>query len=135
CTLIGTSTNLAVSGAMQRYGQQPFSMFELAPVGIITFSVGMIYMLLVGRRLLPSRGGESSLAEQYHIREYVSELLVLPDSPLVGKTLDEASLNTELELNVIGIVRGGEKINAPSPSERIRRRDSLLVEGTLANIL
>ena len=135
CTLIGTSTNLAVSGAMQRYGQQPFSMFELAPVGIITCSVGMIYMLLFGRLLLPSRGGESSLAEQYNIREYVSELLVLPDSPLVGKTLGEASLNTELDLNVIGIVRGGEKINAPSPNERIRRRDSLLVEGTLGNIL
>ena len=135
CTLIGTSTNLAVSGAIQRYGQQPFSMFELAPVGIITFSVGMIYMLLIGRLWLPSRGGESSLTDQYHIREYVSELLVLPDSPLVGKTLDEANLNTELDLNVIGIVRSGEKINAPSPKERIQRRDSLLVEGTVAHIL
>ena len=135
CTLIGTSTNLAVSGAIVRYGQQPFSMFELAPVGIITFAVGMVYMLFVGRKMLPSRGGEDSLTEQYQIREYISELLVLPDSPLVGQTLEEASLNTRLDLTVLGIVREGERINAPSNDERIRRRDSLIVEGTITDIL
>ncbi len=135
CTLIGTSTNLAVSGAIQRYGQEPFSMFELAPVGIITFSVGMIYMLIIGRLWLPNRGGEASLTDQYEIREYISELLVLPDSPLVGKTLDEAGLNTELDLNVLGIIRDGEKINAPGSSQRIQRRDSLIVEGKIADIL
>ena len=135
CTLIGTSTNLAVSGAIQRYGQAPFTMFELAPVGIITFSVGMIYMLLVGRRMLPSRGGEESLTEQYNIREYISELIVLPDSPLVGKTLDEAGINTELQLSILGILRDGERISAPGSNERIRRRDSLIVEGKVSDIL
>ncbi len=135
CTLIGTSTNLAVSGAIQRYGQAPFTMFELAPVGIITFSVGMIYMLLVGRKMLPSRGGEESLTEQYNIREYISELIVLPDSPLVGKTLDEAGINTELQLSILGIVRDGERISAPGSNERIQRRDSLIVEGKVSDIL
>jgi di/tricarboxylate transporter len=136
CTLIGTSTNLAVSGAIQRYGQQPFSMFELAPVGLITLGAGMLYMLTVGRKLLPSRGGEPSLTEQYKIREYVSELFVPPDSPLVGKTLGEANLSEHLDLNIIGIVRSdGEKINGPRSQERIRRRDSLIVEGMLADIL
>jgi len=135
CTLIGTSTNLAVSGAIQRYGQAPFSMFELAPVGIITFSVGMIYMLLIGRRMLPSRGGEESFTEQYNIRDYISELIVLPDSPLVGKTLDEAGINTELQLTILGIVRDGEHISAPGSSERIQRRDSLIVEGKVSDIL
>ncbi|MBP6002470.1 MAG: anion permease [Pyrinomonadaceae bacterium] len=135
CTLIGTSTNLAVSGAIQRYGQEPYSMFELAPVGIITFSVGMIYMLFIGRRMLPSRGGEDSLTEQYHIREYISELFVLPDSPLVGKTIGETNLSTDLDLTVLGIVRDGEKISAPGISERIQRRDSLIVEGTISDIL
>lgn len=134
CTLIGTSTNLAVSGAIQRYGLEPFSMFELTPVGVVTVAVGMIYMLFMGRRLLPRRGGEESLTEQYSIREYISELLVLPESNLVGKTLGEANLNLELDLNVIGIIRGNETI-APTPQERIRRRDLLIVEGTLTDIL
>jgi di/tricarboxylate transporter len=136
CTLIGTSTNLAVSGSIQRYGQPPFSMFELAPVGVVTLAAGMLYMLTVGRKLLPSRGGEESLTEQYKIREYISELIVLPNSPLVGKTLGEADLSQKLDLNVIGIIRSdGEKINAPRSTERIRRRDSLIVEGVLADIL
>jgi di/tricarboxylate transporter len=134
CTLIGTSTNLAVSGAISRYGLEPYSMFELTPVGVITVAVGMVYMLLIGRRLLPRRGGEDSLAEQYHIREYISELLVLPESKLVGKTLGEANLNLELDLHVLCIIRDDEAV-LPTPHERIRRRDLLIVEGTLTDIL
>ncbi len=135
CTLIGTSTNLAVSGAMTRYGMDPYSMFELTPVGILTFSVGMLYMLFIGRKMLPSRGGEDSLTEQYHIREYISELLVLPGSHLIGKTLGGANLNMELDLNVLGILRGKETKIAPNSRERIELNDLLIVEGRLANIL
>lgn len=136
CTLIGTSTNLAVSGAIVRYGQEPFSMFELTTVGVITFAVGMTYMLLFGRLLLPNRGGEESRTEQYHMREYVSELLVLPESPLVGKTLDEANIGTELELNVLGIIRDEDQRIANPPADiRLQRRDRLIVEGTISDIL
>ncbi len=135
CTLIGTSTNLAVSGAMQRYGMEPYSMFELTPIGIIMVAVGLIYMLFVGRKLLPNLGGEDSFTEQYHIREYISEVLVLPGSHLIGKTLGEANLNLELDLNVLGIIRGQEQRIAPNSDERIANGDLLIVEGTLANIL
>ncbi len=135
CTLIGTSTNLAVSGAMQRYGMEGYSMFELTAVGGMIFLVGMIYMLFVGRRMLPSRGGEDSFTDQYRIREYISELLVLPGSNLVGKTLSEADLNRDLDLNVLGIIRDNKPIMSPESRERIRLNDLLIVEGKLANIL
>ena len=135
CTLIGTSTNLAVSGAIVRYGQEPFSMFELTSVGVVTFAAGLLYMMLIGRRMLPNRGGEDSFSDQYDIREYVSELLVLPDSPLVGKTLGEARLNADLDLQILGIARSGQTIASPDPNERIQRRDSLIVEGTIDDIL
>ncbi len=135
CTLIGTSTNLAVSGAMQRYGMVGYSMFELTTVGVLIFLVGMIYMLFVGRRMLPSIGGEDSFTDQYRIREYISELLVLPGSHLIGKTLSEADLNRELDLNVLGIIRDNKPIMSPQSRERIRLNDLLIVEGRLANIL
>lgn len=135
CTLIGTSTNLAVSGAMQRYGMEPYSMFELTAVGFLTFAVGMLYMLFIGRKMLPARGGEDSFTESYHIREYISELLVLPGSHLIGKTLGEANLNMELDLNVLGIIRGKVQKIAPNSRERIELNDLLIVEGRLANIL
>lgn len=147
CTLIGTSTNLAVSSALARYTAdpaltetvrqqlQPFSMFELTPVGVIMVAVGLAYMLFIGRKLLPTRGGEDSLTEQYNIREYISELLVLNDSHLIGKTLGEANINLELDLTVLGIIRGGEQRIAPRPHERIEAGDLLIVEGKLADIL
>ncbi len=135
CTLIGTSTNLAVSGTIQRYGYEALSMFELTPVGILIFAVGMAYMLLFGRKLLPTVGRGDSLTDQYSIREYISELVVLPDSPIVGQTLGEANLSSELDLNVIGIIRGDERRISPSPKERIQRRDLLIVEGTIPDIL
>jgi di/tricarboxylate transporter len=141
CTLIGTSTNLAVSGAMTRLaastGQQlePFSMFELTPVGIVIVAVGMLYMLFVGLRLLPARGSADSLAEQYHIREYVTEVVVLDDSPLAGQTLAEANLSEQMDLLVIGILRGKQGRVAPRPEETIQAGDSLLVQGRIEDIL
>ncbi len=135
CTLIGTSTNLAVSGAIVRYGQPPFSMFELTSVGIIVFCVGMIYMLFIGRRMLPNRGGGESLTENFSIREYVSELVVLPNSRLVGKTIGESNISTDLDLSVLGIIRGDRKQIAPGAFERIETNDILIVEGKLEDIL
>ena len=141
CTLIGTSTNLAVSGALSRYtdasGQHfaPFSMFELTPVGIAIVGIGMLYMLVIGVRLLPGRGGAESLTEQYHIREYVSEVIVLPSSPLVGQTLAEANLANALDLNVVGILRGKQGRIAPKADEKILNGDLLLVEGRIEDIL
>jgi di/tricarboxylate transporter len=161
CTLIGTSTNLAVSGALARLGTSPdlaksvqanpeflarfpnyahlfapFSMFELTWVGVPIVVVGMLYMLLIGLRLLPRRGSSESLTEQYQIREYMSEVLVLPDSPLVGKTLKEARVSDELDLTVVGILRSGTGGRiAPSAQEVIQPEDLLLVQGRVEDIL
>jgi di/tricarboxylate transporter len=135
CTLIGTSTNLAVSGAMRRYGMEPISMFELTPVGIAIVAAGLVYMLVLGLRLLPSRGGADSLAEQYHIREYMSEVVVLDNSPLIGRTLAEANLSVEYDLTVIGIIRGRSGRIAPRADVHIEAGDLLLVQGRVEDIL
>ena len=136
CTLIGTSTNLAVSGALPRYGMEPFSMFELTSVGVPIVGVGMLYMLLMGLRLLPRRESAKSLTEQYHVRQYMTEVIVLDDSPLIGKTLAAARIGDELELTVLGILRGAEQYRiAPNPRERIKRDDLLLVQGRAEDIL
>ncbi|HKY42481.1 MAG TPA: SLC13 family permease [Pyrinomonadaceae bacterium] len=135
CTLIGTSTNLAVSGALPRYGIQPFTMFELTRVGVIIVGVGMLYMLLLGRRLLPRGKPSDSLTEQYHVRQYMTEVIVLDDSPLIGKSLGEARISDELDLTVLGILRGQEERIAPNPAEQIKADDLLLVQGRVEDIL
>ena len=135
CTLIGTSTNLAVSGALPRYGMQPFTMFELTRVGVLIVA-GMLYMLLLGLRLLPRRKSSDSLTEQYHVRQYMTEVIVLDDSPLIGKSLAEARISDELDLTVLGILRGQEQYRvAPNPEEKIRADDLLLVQGRAEDIL
>ncbi|MBX7174837.1 MAG: hypothetical protein K1X72_27925 [Pyrinomonadaceae bacterium] len=135
CTLIGTSTNLAVSSAIQRYGMEPYSIFELTTVGVLVAIAGVIYMLVVGIRMLPNLGGEDSLTEQYHIREYVSEVLVLPNSPFINKTIAESNINRDLDLSVIGIIRGKNERITPTPNERIQMNDLLVVEGKISDIL
>src|SRR5829696_110609 len=115
CTLIGTSTNLAVSGALPRYGIEPFTMFELTRVGVLIVAVGMVYMLAIGLHLLPRKKPAESLTEQYHVRQYMTEVIVLDDSPLIDKSLGEARISDELDLTVLGILRSEERRIAPNP--------------------
>ena len=136
CTLIGTSTNLAVSGALPRYGLQPFTMFELTRVGVVIVGIGMLYMLLLGLRLLPRRKSNESLTEQYHVRQYITEVIVLDTSPLIGKSLAEARMGDELDLTVLGILRTEQQFRiAPNPEEKIQADDLLLVQGRAEDIL
>ncbi|RMG06106.1 MAG: hypothetical protein D6735_04555 [Acidobacteria bacterium] len=135
CTLIGTSTNLAVSTAIERYGMAPYGMFELTLVGAVSAIVGILYMLTIGIRLLPERGGGDSFTDQYNIREYISEIIVLPDSHLIGKTLEEIDVNKKFDLNVLGIIRGNEEKILPNPKEKVQANDLLIVEGKLSDIL
>lgn len=136
CTLIGTSTNLAVSGALPRYGIQPFTMFELTSIGVVIVGIGMLYMLLIGRNLLPHGKPADSLTEQYHVRQYMTEVIVLDDSPLIGKSLAQARIGDELDLTVLGILRGeGKDRIAPNPAEQINADDLLLVQGRVEDIL
>ena len=67
-------------------------------------------MLLVGIRLLPNRDSPESLTEQYHVRQYMTEVIVLDDSPLIGKTLGEARISDDLDLTVLGILRGTQRV-------------------------
>jgi di/tricarboxylate transporter len=95
----------------------------------------MFYMLLVGIRLLPVKKSAESLTEQYHVRQYMTEVIVLDDSPLIGKSLGEARISDEMDLTVLGILRGEEHRIAPHPREKIKADDLLLVQGRVEDIL
>jgi len=133
-TLIGTSTNIVVSGMMSDYGMPGIGMFELAPVGLPIALVGLVYMLLLGRRLVPDRIPEEDL-EEFSARIYLSELLVKADSPLAGQTLHEAGLGEKLDLKVLRIIRDGSRYIVPRSSTRLDEDDVLLVEGEREDIL
>ena len=110
-------------------------MFELAPVGIPIAVVGLIYMLLVGRRLIPDRGKPEELEAEFGIRPYLTEVLILPDSPLTGKTLAETGLGRDLDLTVLRVLRGENHYMAPQAGLRLEEGDELLVKGQHDEIL
>ena len=110
-------------------------MFELTPVGIAIVVVGMLYMLLLGLRLLPARGTADSLVEQYGMRQYISEVVIVEGSPLAGKTLAEGNLSEMLDLTVIGVIRGKQGRLPPRGEEVLREGDLLLVQGRMEDIL
>jgi di/tricarboxylate transporter len=133
-TLIGTSTNIVVSGMMGDYDMAGIGMFELAPVGLPIALVGLVYMMLLGRHLVPDRIPEEDF-QDFGARIYLSELLLEADSPLAGQTLKEAGLGEKLDLKVLRIIRDGSRHIVPKPSTRLREKDVLLVEGQREDIL
>ena len=134
-TLISTSSNIVVSGLMTRYGLDPIGMFELAPVGIPISIVGIIYLLTIGKRLIPARAAGSELAEDFGLGPYLSEVVVQKNSKLAGKTLDESGFGRDLDLTVLGIIRQGESPILPQGGTRLREVDVLIVEGNREEIL
>jgi di/tricarboxylate transporter len=128
-TLVSTSTNIVISGMLGTYDMKPIGMFELTLVGIPIVLVGLLYMLLLGQRLIPDRPVEGDLQEQFGIRPYLSEILILPDSPLVGKTLADSGLGRDLDLTVLRVERGEEDVLIPQADLVLHKDDRLLVKG------
>ena len=134
-TLVSTSTNLVVSGLMTTAGMEPMGMFELAPVGIPIAVAGLAYMFLIGRHLIPERDAAGGLLETFGVRSYLTEVLILPKSPLVGKKLGSARFGRELDLTVVQILRDPDKRIFPRSEEILCAGDVLLVEGAQENVL
>lgn len=114
-------------------------MFDFTPVGITVLLAGTLFMILVGRHLLPKRditkelGGRSNsdVTDLYSIQERMAFIYLPQDSSLDGKSLQESRLGSALELNVVTIFRTDETILAPKPDFILRAGDRLLVEGQL----
>lgn len=134
-TLISTSTNLVISGLMTRAGLAPMGMFELAPVGVPIAVVGLVYMYFIGRRLIPDRAPAENLLSHFGVRSYITEVLVLPESPLVGKSIAESNLGRDLDLAIVRVLRGSDQSLWPRRALVIRAGDVLLVEGARQDVL
>jgi di/tricarboxylate transporter len=133
CTLIGTSTNVAVAGALQQYGLQPLGFFELTPVGIAVALVGMPYLLWIAPRLIGRKEDEDP-ERAYGLKGFLFEVVIQAGSPVADATLLKADLGGRFGLTVLAIVRGSERIVSPHGDEHLRAGDLLLVEGEARTI-
>ena len=127
CTLIGTSTNILVSSIAEKHGQRPFGMFEFAPLGLVMFAAGFLYVAFIGVRLLPSRRTAGDLTQSFRMSHYLTELVLSPESASVGKTIAQSPLVRDFDVAVLEIFRGDVEIVAPDGGTVLRAGDVLRV--------
>jgi di/tricarboxylate transporter len=134
-TLIGTPANILAAGILAEHRLASFSFFEFAPMGIVVLSTGIVYMVLIGRRLIPVRSRTQGELGPFKLRDYVTEARVSPNSPLVGKTLYESRLGEDYDLTILAIQRQDGETPPLNREVRLEAGDSLVVESTASNIV
>jgi len=134
-TLVATSTNVVVSGLITQFGLEPIGMFELTPVGLPILVVGLLYMMFIGKRLVPERSSKNDVTESFDLRPYLAELRILPDSHLAGNTLAKSNIGRNYDLTVLAIIHEGKRKLNPPANTLLHEGDALLVEGASESIL
>jgi di/tricarboxylate transporter len=134
CTLIGTSTNFVIDGALRAANMPGLGMWEMAWIGVPVTIVGLLYLVTVGQRLLPDRTDLLEYAES-HPREYTLELIVRPACPLIGQTIRQSGLRELPGIYLYAIEREGTRISPVSPDQPIQVDDILCFSGVVSTIL
>ena len=128
-TVIGTSTNILASDIADRLLGHPFGMFEFTRLGVLVLVVGVIYLLTVGRWLLPERiKPREDYIEEYELSDYLTEVVVREDSPLVGMTVEDAVRERGFDVEVLQIDRGAERFLGPLALVNIQGGDVFRVK-------
>ena len=128
CTLIGTSSNLLTDSLAQQHGLAGFGVFEFTRLGALLAVVGITYMMLVGRWVLPREFQAPLVVAETGIGKYVTELKVTADSPLIGQTIADARLGEKYGVYPLELLRGDRHLWSPR-SQRVEVGDVLLVRG------
>ena len=139
-TLIGTPPNILASNALRDAGFEPFALFDFLPVGGILTLVGVLYMLTLGRRLLPSPGDaegaggfQAQIQKTYVMQERVAQVRIPANSPLSGLELSDTRLSAALGLTVLSVNRAGQPI-VPAAGTQLKEGDLLTVTGRLDSL-
>ena len=126
-TMIGTPPNLIVSGFRAQQGTGSFAMFDFTPIGLAVALGGILFIVLLGWRLVPAR--EKASTEGFETGAYVTEVRVLPDSKAAGLLLREIERTLDgADAQVIGLVRNEVRMNAPQSGRKVLAGDILVIE-------
>ncbi len=133
-TVIGTSTNLLVSSLASQSGIEEFKIFEFTGLGVLLFLGFFIFMLTIGRFLIPIRK-PSTLSSTYQLKDFVTEFVVPEASPLVGKTLRSLPFFNDPDVTVIEVIREGKTLWLPRGNEIMLAHDTILIKGGVDDIV
>ncbi|UAJ72004.1 SLC13 family permease [Synechocystis sp. PCC 7339] len=136
-TLLGTSTSILASGLAEKLTGQEFSIFQFTPLGLLTFSVGITYVVLAAPVLLPARRSVSdgNVAAEYQIKDYVSEIIIPPRSSLIGQTLRQSEIQRKFDIDVLEIIHNDTHFPQPLADRILTMGDILLVRAGREDLL
>jgi di/tricarboxylate transporter len=135
-TSISTPPNILATDALRNAGLEPFSIFDFTPVTGAIVAAGIVFMVLIGRHLLPTRSGEAktgyhkAIGSSYQLDTHIFTTRIPENSPLQGRTLTESRLGSALYLTVLAIQRKGVMMLAPGPNQVLESKDTLIVHGS-----
>lgn len=133
-TMIGTPPNIIVAMYRAEAVGEPFRMFDFTPVGAGVAAAGVLFIALIGWRFLPYRKGQTSSEDLFHIEDYITEVRIQTESPLIGRQIRGMRFPAGVDVNIIGIVRNGRKLVARAGYEKLRKGDKLIVEADSDNL-
>ena len=125
-TVLGAPSFLVAGELLRQSGRESLAIFSIAPIGIALTVLGTAYMLLVGRFLVPTRKGLEQSSEALQLESYLTELRVLPDSPIIGKTASQLAGHESYPFVTVGLVRDGRR-QSHVPPGALREGDVLLI--------
>lgn len=134
-TLVGTSTNLVVDGVARAAGLEPFSIFEITPVGIPIAIVGLLYLGLFGNRLLPNRVSMSAMLNDRSKMKFFTEVAVPEDSSLVGRALEAVDLFKRGGARVIDVLRGDASLRRDMAGVVLQAGDRVVLRTPMSELL
>ena len=127
-TLIGTSTNILASDVSARLIDHPFGMFEFTGLGVVVLLTGCLYLIFVGRHLIPERiKPEEDLTDEFEMAGYLSEVVLHDASPLVGQTVDQFLKEVDEDIDIVQINREDEIFPAPLLNKQFRAGDIMIL--------
>lgn len=131
CTQIGTSTNILVSSIASAHGAAQFGMFAFTPVGISLLVAGFLFLFFIGIKLIPARRRKGeNLTKDYRMNSYLTDVVVKPQSSIVGQFLDEEALTNRLDLDVLRIFKPESDQSAQRSEIRVESGDILRIRGS-----
>ena len=134
-TIIGTSTKHIDTGIAEREGLANFSMFSITPLGLIFVATAFIYMLTLGRKLLPDRVTLATLIDTESSREFITHAFVKKNSELDGLTFPESPLAKMKKARVLEVLRDGRRLRRPLPEIVFEAGDEIVFKGDLAGVM
>ncbi len=134
-TLIGTSTNLLVDGVARSKGLEAFSIFEITGLGMVQVVIGMVYIALIGRRLLPDRQSMGVLLSDRRKMKYFTEVAVPADSSLIGQDVNKIDLFKREGVRLIDVLRGDASLRRDLAGVELAAGDRVVLRTEMAELL